>query len=94
MNTKLTLNIDEKIAERAKIVAEERGESISDMFENFIKNLTSKNTRKKIANKKDEKNPSIVDRMLNRIEKNRKEKDFNNADLKAEKLKRLEEKYW
>ncbi|MGB5941706.1 MAG: DUF6364 family protein [Leeuwenhoekiella sp.] len=40
MNTKLTLTIEQKIIERAKSYAKEKNRSLSDIVENYLKNLT------------------------------------------------------
>lgn len=40
MNTKLTLTIEQKIIEKAKIYAKEKGRSLSDIIENYLKVIT------------------------------------------------------
>ena len=40
MNTKLTLTIEETIIERAKSYAKEKGRSLSDIIENYLKAIT------------------------------------------------------
>ena len=40
MNTKLTLTIDETIIGKAKKYAEEKGRSLSDIIENYLKIIT------------------------------------------------------
>ncbi len=42
MNTKLTLSLDKEIIEKAKIYAKGTGRSLSEMVENYFKNLVSK----------------------------------------------------
>jgi hypothetical protein len=41
MNTKLTLTIEESIIERAKAYAKEKGRSLSDIIENYLKAITT-----------------------------------------------------
>jgi hypothetical protein len=40
MNTKLTLTIDQAVIERAKKYARDKGHSLSDMIENYLKAVT------------------------------------------------------
>jgi hypothetical protein len=40
MNTKLTLTIDDSIIESAKAYAKEKGRSLSDIIENYLKVIT------------------------------------------------------
>ena len=40
MNTKLTLTIEQTIIERAKAYAKEKGRSLSDIIENYLKAIT------------------------------------------------------
>lgn len=40
MNTKLTLTIEKEIIEEAKVYAREKGQSLSDIVENYLKLLT------------------------------------------------------
>jgi hypothetical protein len=40
MNTKLTLTIEQTIIERAKKYAKQKGYSLSDMIENYLKAIT------------------------------------------------------
>ena len=49
MNTKLTLTIEKEVIEIAKEYAKEKGQSLSEMVENYFKILTSK---KRKVNKK------------------------------------------
>lgn len=46
MNTKLTLNIDQNIIEKAKTYAKEHSVSLSKLIENYLHSLTTKNTEK------------------------------------------------
>ena len=41
MESKLTLSVDKKIAERAKVYARSQGRSLSDLVENYFMLLTS-----------------------------------------------------
>lgn len=49
MNTKLTLTIEKEIIEEAKEYAKEKGQSLSDLVENYFK-LITKDERKVKAN--------------------------------------------
>lgn len=40
MNTKLTLTIEKKVIETAKDYAKEKGQSLSDLVENYLKLIT------------------------------------------------------
>jgi len=41
MNTKLTLTIEQSIIEKAKSYAKEKGRSLSDIIENYLKVITT-----------------------------------------------------
>ncbi|MBL0190378.1 MAG: hypothetical protein IPQ18_03280 [Saprospiraceae bacterium] len=41
MNTKLTLTIEKEVIDVAKVYAKEKGQSLSEMVENYFKILTS-----------------------------------------------------
>jgi hypothetical protein len=41
MNTKLTLTIEQSIIEKAKSYAKEKGRSLSDIIENYLKAITA-----------------------------------------------------
>jgi len=43
MNTKLTLNVDKDVIEQAKIYAKEHQISLSQLIENFLQSLQTKN---------------------------------------------------
>lgn len=45
MTTKLTLTIDDSVISVAKKYAKKSGKSLSDIVENYLKNLTSKETK-------------------------------------------------
>ena len=47
MNTKLTLTIEKDIIEEAKIYARDKGQSLSDIVENYFKLLTKDNRENK-----------------------------------------------
>jgi len=53
MASKLTLSINEKTIERAKLISRKRGTSISKMVEEFLESI----------NEKEEKKESPIDRM-------------------------------
>lgn len=82
MNTKLTLTIEQKIIERAKLYAKSKNRSLSDIIENYLKILTHKK----------EKNRT---KKLNQVIESLKGsfKMPKNMDYKKELKKRLEEKY-
>ena len=42
MNTKLTLSLEKEVIEKAKIYAKGTGRSLSEMVENYFKNIISK----------------------------------------------------
>ncbi len=42
MNTKLTLTIEKEVIETAKVYAKEKGQSLSEMVENYFKLITVK----------------------------------------------------
>lgn len=44
MNTKLTLTIEHTIIEKAKKYANEKGRSLSDIIENYLKVITKEDT--------------------------------------------------
>jgi hypothetical protein len=48
MNTKLTLTIDRSIIESAKVYAKEKGRSLSDLIENYLKAITRDQTKSDI----------------------------------------------
>jgi hypothetical protein len=41
MNTKLTLTIEQSVIEKAKSYAKEKGQSLSEIIENYLKAITS-----------------------------------------------------
>lgn len=48
MNTKLTLTIEQAIIERAKKYAKQKGRSLSDIIENYLKVITNEESKTKI----------------------------------------------
>lgn len=81
MNTKLTLTIEQEIIEKAKQYAKNKNRSLSDMVENYLKLLISKD-----LNSEKELNPTIES--LKGAFKMPK-----NFDYKKELKNRLEKKY-
>ena len=49
MNTKLTLTIEQAIIEKAKFYAKDKGRSLSDIIENYLKVLTSEDVKENVA---------------------------------------------
>ena len=81
MNTKLTLTIEQTIIEKAKKYAKDKGRSLSDIVENYLKAIT--------------KEDNIESMDLTPIVKSLKGtfKAPKNIDYKKELSKRLTEKY-
>lgn len=48
MNTKLTLTIEQAIIEKAKFYAKDKGRSLSDIIENYLKVLTSEDVKENV----------------------------------------------
>jgi replicative DNA helicase len=48
MNTKLTLTIEQSVIEKAKKYASERGRSLSDIIENYLKVITKEEQKRDI----------------------------------------------
>lgn len=82
MNTKLTLTIEKEVIDIAKEYAKEKGQSLSEMVENYFKILTS--GRKKV--KERQLSPKV--RKLRGILKAE-----NNLDYKAILTEELSKKY-
>lgn len=57
MNTKLTLNVDKEIIEKAKSFAKSRNTSLSSLIENYLQRITDENP---VVRLKDEPNPTIT----------------------------------
>jgi len=66
MTTKVTLDINEKLAEKAKKYAEEQGQSLSDLVETFLADVTK--PKEKVLEKITPKNPELVKRILDGTE--------------------------
>ncbi|MEO6720551.1 MAG: DUF6364 family protein [Ferruginibacter sp.] len=45
MNTKLTLTIEEKVIDSAKKYANQKGKSLSSIIENYLRSITSNQTK-------------------------------------------------
>lgn len=56
MNTKLTLSLEKEIIEQAKIYAKGTGRSLSEMVENYFRNLVSRSNN---DNDEDEIDPKL-----------------------------------
>lgn len=80
MTTKLTLTIDDSVITIAKKYAKNKGKSLSDIVENYLMSLTSKES-------KEDKISSKVLKLMGVI---KLPKDF---DYKAELTKGLSKKY-
>ena len=81
MNTKLTLTIEQTIIEKAKKYANEKGRSLSDIIENYLKVITKEDNHESI-----ELTP-IVESLKGSF------RAPMNLDYKKELSKRLTEKY-
>ena len=81
MNTKLTLTIEQTIIEKAKKYASEKGRSLSDLIENYLKVITSEDNAESLSL------TPLVKSMQGSF---KAPKDF---DYKKELGKRLSEKY-
>lgn len=83
MSTKLTLTIEKEVIEKAKQYAKEKNCSLSDIIENHLKILTTKERKQN-------------QKTLNPIVKSLKSsfKTSKKMDYKKELEKRLEEKYF
>jgi hypothetical protein len=81
MNTKLTLTIEQAVIEKAKKYASEKGRSLSDIIENYLKVIT------KEEEKKDIKLTPLVKSLKGSF------KAPKNFDYKSELSKNLAKKY-
>jgi hypothetical protein len=81
MNTKLTLTIEETIVEKAKKYAREKGRSLSDIIENYLKAITIEDFHK----------PSELTPIVKSMKGSFKAPDH--FDYKKELTKRLSEKH-
>ncbi len=75
MTTKLTLSINEKTIERAKLVSRKRGKSLSKIVEEYLDSISEKETKKMSGVKK-----------LSGILKNKVPADIDWKKIKAEHL--------
>jgi hypothetical protein len=48
MNTKLTLTIEQTVVEKAKVYAKKKGNSLSDIIENYLKVITNNEAKSDI----------------------------------------------
>jgi len=80
MNTKLTLTIEQSIIEKAKSYAKEKGRSLSDLIENYLKAIT---TEQRII--------EDISPLVNSLRGSFKSPE--SFDYKKELLKGLSEKY-
>jgi len=81
MNTKLTLTIEHSIIEKAKIYAKDKGWSLSDIIENYLKVITKEKV------KSSGKITPIVKSLKGSF------RAPENFDYKKELTKRLSQKY-
>ena len=82
MNTKLTLTIEQKIIEKAKVYAKQKNRSLSDLIENYLKILTDKEP----ADQENDLSPA-VESLKGSF------KPPKNFDYKKQLQERLEKKY-
>lgn len=80
MTTKLTLTIDDSVIAMAKSYAKQTGKSLSDIVENYLMSLTSK----------EKKEEEISPRIMNLVGAVKLPKDF---DYKKELGKAIAKKY-
>ncbi|PZX56737.1 DUF6364 family protein [Algoriphagus chordae] len=66
MTTKVTLDINERLAEKAKKYAEEQGQSLSALVETLLSDVTK--PKEKVLEKITPKNPELVKRILDGTE--------------------------
>ncbi len=83
MNTKLTLTIEQSVIEKAKKYARQKGRSLSDIIENYLKIITSD----ELKNKKASEITPIVKSLRGSF------KAPDDFDYKKELSKALSEKY-
>ncbi|SFB47665.1 DUF6364 family protein [Algoriphagus aquimarinus] len=99
MTTKVTLDINEKLAEKAKKYAEEQGQSLSALVETLLSDVTE--PKEKVLEKIKPKNPELVKRILDGTEPIPKDlKDFfgilkgmSEDDVENAKWEHLKEKH-
>jgi hypothetical protein len=85
MKTKLTLTIDKKVIERAKLRSRREKKSISQLVEDFLNNV--ENT--------DDENYKLkaFEKHIKKVKESAPEKDLSKATMKKLLLNRLIEKY-
>ncbi len=86
MNTKLTLSLEKEVIEKAKIYAKGTGRSLSEMVENYFRNLVEKPNNENNEDKYADIDPSIK-KLIGRITL---PDDF---DIKKAKEEYYKEKY-
>jgi hypothetical protein len=86
MNTKLRLSLEKEVIEQAKIYAKGTGRSLSEMVENYFRNLVEKPNKKNKKNEYKDIHPSVK-KLIGRISL---PEDF---DLKKAKEEHYKEKY-
>jgi len=79
MTTKLTLSVEEKVIERAKVYAKKTGRSLSDIVEGYLDSLTSDS---------DKKNEDISPKLRKLIGAIKLPKNFNEQKIKREYLEK------
>ena len=52
MTTKLTLTIEDKVIDSAKRYAQKNGKSLSHLVENYLKSITTKETKEEVISAK------------------------------------------
>lgn len=52
MTTKLTLTIEDSVIDSAKKYAQKKGKSLSDIVENYLKSITSKENKEEVISPK------------------------------------------
>lgn len=60
MNTKLTLTIEKNVIESAKQYAQSKGKSLSDIVENYLKSITSKEQKNEVLSPKVSKLMGVI----------------------------------
>lgn len=81
MKTKLTLNIDDEIVERAKRVSARRKVSLSSIVENYLEKISSDSLTKKDKSKE----PSLLERI---------QKYTHPIEISDEEIEKLKEDYF
>ena len=79
MTTKLTLSVEEKVIERAKIYAKKTGRSLSEIVEVYLEAITSENP---------EENEDISRKLRKLIGSIKLPKNFNEEKIRREYLEK------